>query len=348
MVQNRTCRLLLVNRDLLITLLTPLLLSPIPIVYKTAASKCLYMFLVMLVYILTEAIPLAMIGLLPAATFPLLGLMDAATLGKAYFTDQILFVIGVLTISTAVERTDLHKRIVLRSLLVFGSSPYGILFGIFLISGFLSMWLPNTAMVSMMMPIGVALGEQLDRQLGRPFRTSKLTGYTNAQYQGEGTEDTEPEVKELGDVKKDPAVFATGSSVNILKDFDATEEDNDNGTDGNDVNKKSALTRCLLLSIAYGNTIGGSATMIGTIVPIIANAQLMRIYGPSSVVEFDLWIQFGFPLQLASLLCAYVWMAFIMSRKMKKMRKSRGDSSSVESAAPRRMNPTSRPTQKIM
>ncbi|XP_070553959.1 Na(+)/dicarboxylate cotransporter 3-like isoform X2 [Ptychodera flava] len=317
MVQNRAFRLLLVNRGLLITFVTPLVFAPIPIVYQTSASKCLYIFLIMLVYTLSEALPLAIVGLLPSMAFPLLGIMDAATLGEAYFSDQLLFMIGVLTIAKAVERTDLHKRIVLRGLLIFGSSPYGILFGVFVISGFLSMWLPNMALVSMMLPIGEALGEELDKQYSRP--------------------DMKTETEELRVLKANEDIVENGNAVNVPKNLvaaeDKVEKDGTEGRGGNDVRKKSALTTILLLTIVYGNTIGGTATLIGTLLPILANAQLLRFYGPRSVIEFDLWIQFGFPLQLASLLCAYVWMAFLMTRTLKTMRTAKRNSSTVESAA---------------
>ncbi|XP_070553971.1 Na(+)/dicarboxylate cotransporter 3-like [Ptychodera flava] len=310
MVQNRTCRLLLVNRDLLITLLTPLLLSPIPIVYKTALSKCLYILLLMLVYLLLESLPLAIVGLLPAVAFPLLGIMDAATLGKAYFSDQLLFIIGVLIISSAVERTDLHKRVVLRSLLLFGSNPYGLLLGTFIISGFLSMWLPNVAMMSMMLPIGQALGAELDRQM----------------------EEKNTDMEELGTVGEKGEIIANQAVADDLKNVviveDSKKQEKERLTESN--RKKPIITSYLLLSMGYGNTIGGSATLIGTIVPIVANAQLSRIYGPDSVIEFDAWIQFGLPLQLACLTLAYIWLVFLMWISLRKQRRNKAGRSQDE------------------
>ncbi|XP_070554765.1 Na(+)/dicarboxylate cotransporter 3-like [Ptychodera flava] len=285
-------------------------------------SKCLYILLLMLVYLLLESLPLAIVGLLPAVAFPLLGIMDAATLGKAYFSDQLLFIIGVLIISSAVERTDLHKRVVLRSLLLFGSNPYGLLLGTFIISGFLSMWLPNVAMMSMMLPIGQALGAELDRQMEEKVRASKAVLKHDTVQTWKNLEPWEKRVKSSL-IKLLPTTLRI---VVIVED--SKKQEKERLTESN--RKKPIITSYLLLSMGYGNTIGGSATLIGTIVPIVANAQLSRIYGPDSVIEFDAWIQFGLPLQLACLTLAYIWLVFLMWISLRKQRRNKAGRSQDE------------------
>lgn len=118
--------------------------------------------LLMAVWWITEAVPLAVTSLLPVALFPLFGIMDGRAVSSAYFNDVIFLFMGGFLVALAMERWNLHKRIALSILSFIGVSPPRILLGFMSASFFLSMWISNTATVMMMLPIAIAIIKQLD------------------------------------------------------------------------------------------------------------------------------------------------------------------------------------------
>ena len=71
--------------------------------------------------------------------------------------------LGGLTVAIAIETSQLHRRIALGTLKIIGSSPRRLMFGFMFISWFLSMWIANTAAAAMMIPIVLAVLEELER-----------------------------------------------------------------------------------------------------------------------------------------------------------------------------------------
>jgi len=122
--------------------------------------------LLMAVLWITQAIPIPATALLPLALFPLLGLMDSATLAPIYMNDNIFLFVGGFLIAIALERWQLARRIALSIVLVFGSSPRGLILGFMVATAFLSMWISNTATTMMMFPIGLSV-ILLAKELGR-------------------------------------------------------------------------------------------------------------------------------------------------------------------------------------
>ncbi len=122
--------------------------------------------LLMAIWWITEAIPLAVTALLPVALFPLLGVVDGKTISAMYFNHLIFLFIGGFLMAFAMERWNLHRRIALRILLLFGISPGRILLGFMLATSFLSMWMSNTATAMMMVPIALSIILKLEESLG--------------------------------------------------------------------------------------------------------------------------------------------------------------------------------------
>jgi sodium-dependent dicarboxylate transporter 2/3/5 len=116
---------------------------------------------------ITEAIPLAVTALIPVVLFPLLGVVDGKTISALYFNHVIFLFIGGFLMAFAMERWNLHRRIALRILILFGVSPGRILMGFMLATAFLSMWMSNTATAMMMVPIAFSIIVKLEESVGK-------------------------------------------------------------------------------------------------------------------------------------------------------------------------------------
>ncbi|CAF1402973.1 unnamed protein product [Didymodactylos carnosus] len=106
----------------LIILLTPLVLLPLPLVGKTDQTRCGYIVLILIIYWMTEAIPLPVTSILPLILFPLSGVVEAKSIAPNYFQDIISLFFGSVAVAYAVECVNLHRRIALFVLSFLGSS----------------------------------------------------------------------------------------------------------------------------------------------------------------------------------------------------------------------------------
>jgi solute carrier family 13 (sodium-dependent dicarboxylate transporter), member 2/3/5 len=146
-----------------------------PIVTRTAAVAIL-----MALWWVTEAVPLAVTALLPIILFPVLGIMNGKDVAPIYFNHIIFLFIGGFLIALAMEKWDLHKRIALVIMLKFKMNAQSILLGFMITTAFLSMWISNTATTMMMVPIAMAVLSQLEQN----FDKSKVMKYSIALFLG--------------------------------------------------------------------------------------------------------------------------------------------------------------------
>jgi sodium-dependent dicarboxylate transporter 2/3/5 len=132
-----------------------------PEVTRTAAVA-----LLMAVWWITEVIPLAVTSLLPFVLFPALSIMNGKTVAPIYFNHVIFLFMGGFLVALAMQRWNLHRRIALTTLLIFGAKPKSILLGFMVATAFLSMWISNTATTMMMVPIVLAVILRLEESAG--------------------------------------------------------------------------------------------------------------------------------------------------------------------------------------
>ena len=111
----------------------------------------------MAVWWITDAIPLAATALLPLVLFPLLGVDSTKETAKDYVNDIIFLFLGGFMIALAMERWGLHKRIALTIIRIIGGGPARLVLSFMLATAFLSMWISNTATSIMMLAIGLAI-----------------------------------------------------------------------------------------------------------------------------------------------------------------------------------------------
>ena len=103
------------------------------------------------------AMPLAATALLPLVLFPALGILSARDTAAQYINDIIFLFLGGFFVALAMERWNLHRRVALRLLLLFGVRPRRLMLGFMTATFFLSMWISNTATVMMMLPIVLSI-----------------------------------------------------------------------------------------------------------------------------------------------------------------------------------------------
>ncbi|MFD0863770.1 SLC13 family permease [Sungkyunkwania multivorans] len=185
---------------------------------------------------LTEAIPIAATALLPLILFPLGGVMPITEMGASFSNQMIFLFLGGFIIATAIEKTNLHKRIALSIIYAIGSNWNRIILGFMVATGFLSMWISNTATAIMMLPIGLALVSQ---------------------------------------IKAENTV-------------------------------RSKMGQSLMFAIAYGCSIGGIATIIGTPTNPIFLGYVEQNYGIT--ISFTQWMSVGLPFSVVMIILGWLYL----------------------------------------
>lgn len=133
-----------------------------PLITRMAAVAIL-----MAIWWITEAVPLAVTALLPVILFPTLGIMNGKAASSIYFNHIIFLFIGGFIVALAMQKWELHRRIALFILIKFGVKPGNMLAGFMVATAFLSMWISNTATTMMMLPIALAIVIRLEKLLGK-------------------------------------------------------------------------------------------------------------------------------------------------------------------------------------
>src|SRR5690606_415821 len=138
----------------------------------------------MAIFWITEAVPMAATSLIPLILFPLLGVLSGAEVASAYINSVIFLFVGGFMLAIAMENWGLHKRIALKIISLFGGTANSILFGFMISAAFLSMWISNTATAVMMLPIALAVIDKIEKEYGREetknFSKSVLLGIAYA------------------------------------------------------------------------------------------------------------------------------------------------------------------------
>jgi len=121
------------------------------------AQKVLAVAALMVTWWVTEALPMPVVAMLPLILFPFMGIATLKATASN-FGDPIIFLfMGGFLLGLAIEKWNLHKRLALTIVTKTGTSGNRIILGFILATGFLSMWLSNTATTMMMFPIAASV-----------------------------------------------------------------------------------------------------------------------------------------------------------------------------------------------
>lgn len=130
-------------------------IMPSNLSYETRATAGVAVL--MAVWWMSEAIPISVTALLPLVLFPALGLAEIGDFSGQYTNPTIFLFMGGFLLAIGMQRWNLHRRVALWVLVAMGSSPKMLVLGFMIATGFLSMWVSNTATAVMMLPIGVSV-----------------------------------------------------------------------------------------------------------------------------------------------------------------------------------------------
>ncbi len=219
-----------------------------------ATKACLAILLWMALWWFTETVPIAVTAMLPIILYPL---CDVTTLAKTlipYASDTIYLFLGGFLLAAGIQRWGLDKRIALSTMKIVGTSPGAIVAGVMLSTGFISMWVSNSATAAMMVPIAMAVMSVI-RQAS-PSRT-------------------------------------------------ITQDEKNFGI-------------CVLLAVAYGASIGGMGTIIGSPPNGIFVRFVQQTYGIEvTIVE---WMKVGMPVVLILMPLSWILLTkFLFKTQMKEI-----------------------------
>jgi sodium-dependent dicarboxylate transporter 2/3/5 len=128
-----------------------------PFGLNAQAAKVVAVAVLMIIWWVSEALPLPVVALLPIVLHPLFKISTIEETTKAYSNPVIFLFMGGFLIGLAIEKWNLHKRIALNIVKRTGTSGDRIILGFIIATGFLSMWLSNTATTMMMFPIAMSV-----------------------------------------------------------------------------------------------------------------------------------------------------------------------------------------------
>lgn len=128
-----------------------------PLKLGNSSTILLAVALTMIVLWVTEALSMPVVALIPLFVFPLLGIQTIEDTAKAYANPVIFLFLGGFLLGLAIEKWELHRRIALRIVKFTGTSGDRIILGFILATGFISLWLSNTATTMMMFPMALSV-----------------------------------------------------------------------------------------------------------------------------------------------------------------------------------------------
>jgi len=281
----------------------------LPVAFAEGGSeemRCAYVVLLMAAYWMTEALPLAITSLIPMVLLPFLGIMSTNEVGINYLKSTNFMFLGGLILAMAVEQSGLHQRVALKIMMMIGTNPRNLLLGFMLTTGFLSMWISNTATTAMMIPIVDAIaqvsveGQDPDEDLDDAANKEEAP----LASQDPSNADTEPMVEynvvDSGNGQRPVALVQVGKKTS--KYFISETQ------------KKAKVERqrnLLLMAVAYSANIGGTGVITGSPPNLVVPQVLENRFGDSTGLTFASWMAFAVPLMSINLILSWIWLSYL-------------------------------------
>ena len=145
------------------------------------ASQCLGITIITACWWIFEPIPIVVTAFLPIFGLPIVGVSTASAVSSSMFTDTSIVFLGGFLFSVAMIKWNLHSRIALKTVIIFGLKPKMLLLGVMIVTSFLSMWISNTATALTMVPNALAIVTKIEEITGdsvavEPFSKALFLG----------------------------------------------------------------------------------------------------------------------------------------------------------------------------
>ena len=215
-----------------------ILLLPAPAGLARDAWRLAAVSGLMIVWWIGEALPIGATSLLPLVLFPLLGIRSAAATAASYGDPIVFLFLGAFLIALATERSGLHRRFALGMIAAIGAEPRRLVVGFLAATSAISMWINNTAVTLMMLPVGISVVERLAGEARIDGRRDDATARAAARSFGSA----------------------------------------------------------LMLAIAYGASVGGMGTLVGTAPNLVFAGAMKTLFPAEPEVGFLRWMLLGVPL----------------------------------------------------
>ena len=261
------------------------LLAFSPFALPPAANAALAATLWIATWWVTEAVPIPATSLLPIVLFPATGVTGAAETTAPYADPVVFLLLGGFMLALGVERRNLHRRIALAVVSRVGLRSDRLLLGFMVATAVLSMWISNSATAMLMVPIATAIlvefesfsnGDETDGRSPADLETASPAGPSDP---------ASPPNRATQNRRDD------GGSLLAGLDTDARDE------------STAQFGLALMLGIAYGASIGGVATLVGS----PPNAVFAGVAESRLGVEIGFldWLVFAAPLSVVFLLVTW-------------------------------------------
>ena len=139
---------------------------PTPEGLSLVGQRVLAVTVLMVIFWITEAMPIPFTALLPIFLFPVMQITGSKgqndiTLFAHYAYSTCYLLVGVGFLSGAMVKHGLHKRIALGIVSKVGKKPSTLILGFIIAVSFVSMWMSNTTATVMMLPVALAIASTL-------------------------------------------------------------------------------------------------------------------------------------------------------------------------------------------
>jgi sodium-dependent dicarboxylate transporter 2/3/5 len=111
-----------------------------------------------------EVIPIYVTALFPLVFAIPLGILSKEDLAAAYGDNNVFLFFGGFLLALGLEKWKVHEQIAHGIISVVGKSKNRILFGFLMSTGFLSMWISNTATALLMLPMALGVIQALPKE----------------------------------------------------------------------------------------------------------------------------------------------------------------------------------------
>jgi solute carrier family 13 (sodium-dependent dicarboxylate transporter), member 2/3/5 len=128
----------------------------------------------MIVWWITEAIPVYATALLPIGLLPVLGVLPVKDVAAEYMHPIIVLLLGMFMIALAIEKSGLHRKIAFELISIFGYSPKRIIWGFMITTALISTVVMSTTVVLILLPVATVVLSSLSQSNfanSRKFKT---------------------------------------------------------------------------------------------------------------------------------------------------------------------------------